>query len=536
MDEGLVTKGNLTAGRLTLACALAALVLAPAAAGDISVGVADDHPKSSPEIAQRFYDTMKEVGLTENRITILWDSSRPTTIDDRESIAHAIDLAAADGVHVTLSLYPGRALAITERSTAPGDFAAFAALVARAFPQVKDFIVGNEPNKARFWQPQYNANGTAAACASYEPLLAASYDALKAVDRNITVIGIGLGPRGTDNARAAGNLSISPVRCIRDLGRTYRASKRTKPIMDELSYHPHPNAATDKLETGYSWPNAGIPNLARIKQAFWDAFNGTGQPTFVEAGMPRGPVRTLKLRLNEVGWQVAIPPASRGAYYGKESVITTDEGTQAAIYGNLIPLLACDPAVKSALFFNLVDEANLDRWQSGLLRADWTKRPAYAIVKGSILAGQTRCSGRPVAWRHAYRPVGVNIGFLGGSRARSDRNTAWSFLAGSEEGTLYTAGLFRVRRPGRVSPTLRASIRRSLLTSRVKGATLKSSGRLVGGWDKVIAFPSKRLRPGFYVYAARVVAEMNLARKATYVGVPFAVGAPKGVKKPLSQR
>jgi hypothetical protein len=514
-----------------LACALAALVLAPAAGADLSVGVADDHPKESPDIAGRFYDTMKEVGLKENRITILWDSSRPTTIKDRDAVAHAVDVAAADGVRVTLSIYPERAKAITESSTGPGDFAAFAALVAREFPAVKDFIIGNEPNKARFWQPQYNSNGTAAACSAYETLLAASYDALKRVDRNLTVIGVGLGPRGTDNARAAGNLSISPVRCLRDMGRAYRASKRTKPIMDELSYHPHPSLATDKLETGYPWPNAGIPNLARIKQAVWDAFNGTGQPTFEEAGMPRGPVRTLKLRLNEVGWQVGIPPASRGAYYGKESVVTTDEGNQAAIYGNLIPLLACDPAVKSMLFFNLVDEANLDRWQSGLLRADWTRRPAYAIVKGSILAGQTRCGGRRVAWRHAFKPVGMNLGFLGGSRARSDRNKAWSFLAGSEEGTLYTAAVFRVRRPGRVSPTLRAGFKRALRSSRVRGAVLKSRGRLVGGWDKVISFPSKRLKPGFYVYAARIVAEMNPARKATYVGVPFAVGTPKAGKR-----
>ena len=521
-----------SAARLTLTCAIAALLLAPAAVADISVGVADDHPKESPEIAQRFYDTMKDVGMTENRITILWDSSRPTEISARDAIAHAVEDAAVDNVRVTLALYPERARALTERGSAPGDFAAWAALVARTFPGVKDFIIGNEPNKARFWQPQY-AGGKAVACAAYEPLLAASYDALKRVDQNITVIGVGLGPRGTDNARAAGNLSISPVRCIRDIGRAYRRSKRTRPIMDELSYHPHPALSTDKLETGYPWPNAGIPNLARVKQAVWDAFNGTGQPTVEEAGMPRVR-RTLKLRLNEVGWQVAIPPASRSHYFGKESVVTTDEGTQAAIYGNLIPLIACDPAVKSVLFFNLIDEANLDRWQSGLMRADWTTRPAYAIVKGSIQAGQTRC-GRQVRWRHAVKPVGVNIGFLGGSRARSDRNKAWSFVAGSEEGTIYTAGLFRVQRRGRVSPGVRASIRRSLVTSRIRGASLRSRGRLVGGWDKVIAFPSKRLKPGFYVYAARVVAEMNPARKATFVGGAFAVGTPQG-RSTLSRR
>jgi hypothetical protein len=514
-----------TAVRLTLACASAALVFAPAGGADIRVGVADDRSKGSPAEAARFFGAMNDVGLTENRVTVLWDSAAPTLIQDPEAIRQAVDLAAAHGVHVTLSIYPKRARAITESPRAAAEFVNFAALVARAYPQVKDFIIGNEPNKALFWQPQFNANRTSAACAAYEPLLAASYDALKAVDPAITVIGVGLGPRGTDNPLAAGNLSISPVRCIRDIGRAYRASKRKRPIMDELSYHPHPNAATDKLETGYSWPNAGVPNLARIKQAVWDAFFGTAQPTFQEVGMPRGPVRTLKLRLNEVGWQVAIPTGSRGAYFGRESVVTTDEGTQAAIYGNLIPLMACDPAVKSVLFFNLVDEANLDRWQSGLIRADWTLRPAYAIVKGSIAAGQTRCAGAPVAWRHEYRPVGVHLGFTGGTRSRSARNTAWSFVAGSEEGTLYTAALFRVRGPGRLSAGLRAQFKRSLVSRRVQGAALQASGKLTGGWDRVIVFPAKRLRPGFYVYAARIVAELNPARKVTYFGRPFSVTA-----------
>src|SRR3954470_4225197 len=520
--------------RFTLACALGALVLAPAASADIRVGASDDHPKDA-SVAGRFYETMNDVGLNENRITIVWDAAHLTEIDDRDGISNAVDVASADGVKVTLALYPLKARALAD-SGAQAKFVAWTALVARAFPKVKEVIVGNEPKKSRFWQPQFLANGKGAACSAYEPVLAASYDALKNVDRSITVVGVGLGPRGTDNPRAPGNLSISPVRCLRDIGRAYRKSRRKKPIMDALSYHPYPNASTDKLETGYAWPNAGLPNLDRIKQAVWDAFNGTAQPTFPEAGMPRGPVRTLKLRLNEVGWQVAIPPASRDSYFGKESVVTTDEGTQAAIYGNLIPFLACDPAVESVLFFNLVDEANLDRWQSGLLRADWTKRPSYAIVRGSIAAGQTHCSGRQVQWRHAFKPVGVHLGFMGGKRQRSERNTFWSFVAGSDEGTLYTAGLFKGRRPGKVSRSLRAQISRSLRTGRVRGAVLKSSGKLVGGWDKVITFPTKRLAPGFYVYGARVTAEMNLARKSTYVGLPFAVGTPNLPKRPLGAR
>jgi hypothetical protein len=524
MGEGLMKDRLNTALRLTIVCALATLVFAPDVGAELVLGVADDQPKTSPAISERFYDAMNDVGLTEDRITILWDSTAPTTIRDRDQIAHAVTVAAEHGVHVTLSIYPDRARAITDSPRAAGEFAAFTALVARTFPQVKDIIVGNEPNKGRFWQPQFGANRAAVACAAYEPLLARSYDALKAVDSRITVIGVGLGPRGSDNPFAAGNLSISPLRCIRDMGRAYRASRRRRPIMDELSFHAHPNSDTDQLETGYSWPNAGVPNLARIKQAVWDAFFGTAQPTFQEAGMPRGPVRTLKMRLNEVGWQVAIPPGSRRAYFGRESVVTTDEGTQAAIYGNLIPLMACDPAVKSVLFFNLVDDANLDRWQSGLMRADWTRRPSYSIVKGAIAARLTRCPGRTVAWRHEYRPVGYHLAFIGGTRPRSVRNTAWSFVAGSEEATRYSAGIFRVRRPGKVSPAVRAKIVRLLRSARGTGAVLRSSGKLGGGWDRVIPFRAKRLRPGFYVCAARIVAELNPSRKATYVGRAFSVG------------
>ena len=145
--------------------------------------------------------------------------------------------------------------------------------------------------------------------------------------------------------------------------------------------------------------------------------------------------------------------------------------------------------MKSVLFFNLVDEPNLDRWQSGLMRADWTRRPSYAIVKGSILAGQTRCNGRRVRWRHAIKPVGVNMGFLGGSRARSDRNRRWSFVAGSEEGTLYTAGaLPRARVQGRSRRRCGLASRELCAPSRAPGAALKASGKLVGGWDKVITF------------------------------------------------
>jgi hypothetical protein len=344
-----------------LACVLGALFLAPAAAADIRVGVADDHPKGSPEVAARFYDAMKDVGLTENRITLLWDSAHPTTIDDRDNLTAAIHDAQADGVRITLDIYPTRAKALTESPVAPGKFAAFAALVARTFPTVKDFIIGNEPNKSRFWQPQFNANRTRAACGAYEPVLAASYDALKSVDRSIIVVGVGLGPCGTDNPLAPGNLSTSPVRCLADMGHAYRRSKRTKPIMDALSYHPYPNASRTRSTPATRWPNAGI----RTSRA-------SSRPSGTRSTAPgsrrsggRHAERATRARSSaaEAASRRSRSAGEPPAYFGREAS-STAKGPRRRSTGT-DPLLACDPSVESVIFFNLVDEANLDRWQSG---------------------------------------------------------------------------------------------------------------------------------------------------------------------------
>ena len=52
--------------------------------------------------------------------------------------------------------------------------------------------------------------------------------------------------------------------------------------MDGLSFHPYPDAATDALDRGYPVAERGFVNLDRIKQALWDAFTSTPQPTTVD--------------------------------------------------------------------------------------------------------------------------------------------------------------------------------------------------------------------------------------------------------------
>jgi hypothetical protein len=488
----------------------AALVVAGPAAADMQIGVVDDHAKGAEP--DRFFGQMSDIGLSEVRVTILWDPAAPLTIRDQAEIERMLPFAQARGIKVLFALDLVNPRAVGNSATAAGRFAAFAAHVARTFPSVRDIIVGNEPNQTRFWQPQYNPNGSPAACVAYERLLAASYDALKQVDRGVNVIGVGLSPRGNDSPRAGSNVSRSPVRCLRDIGAAYRGSARRLPIMDELSFHPYPRSDRDPLLKGYQWPNAGVPNLDRIKQAVWDAFNGTRQPTIGERGRAG-----LRFRLDEVGWQVRIVASAAHAYEGVENVPTTEEGSQAQIYGGLIRYLACDPSVRSLLFFGLIDEPILDRWQAALVRADGTLRPAYDAVKRAYAETRGRCAGKARSWRHSTTVAGARA-FFPRSRAVPASRRAWSFKVRAGEGAVFRAGIFRVKSPARVD---RKGIGRALART---GGVLRARGSAKAYWTPQVKFRSRVLARGWYVYGVRLAAEMNAKRTSTFVSRPFRVG------------
>jgi hypothetical protein len=377
---------------------------------------------------------------------------------------------------------------------------------------VKDYVIGNEPNLNRFWQPQFNGKGKPLSAAAYEPVLAGSYDALKAVDTANTVIGVALSPRGNDNPHATSNPSRSPVRYLHDLGAVYRASHRTTPLMDELAFHPYPSRNTDSPTLGYAWPNAGLPNLGRIRQAFWDAFRRTAQPTFAEPGNKFA--RPLRLDLDEVGWQVAPLPALAGLYYGVETEKTVSEQTQATYYGNVIRSTECDASVRMLSFFHLVDEPNLDRWQSGLERADGSHRPSYDAVKNTIAQTHGNCQGRRTRWRHATAVV-LPVAAWGNLRKPvPGRRTGWSFKAGAGEEANFRAGIFK-------EGLKKAVLTRRLATGRPR--PLLFARGTIAAKTRVVHFPRRRLKPGRYVYAIRMSATMNPLRVSVLVSRGFRV-------------
>ena len=191
-----------------------------------------------------------------------------------------------------------------------------------------------------------------------------------------------------------------------------------------------------------------MTNLDRIKQAFWDAFHGTGQKTFEDG---------LRVRLDEVGWQVAVPRGALHAYFGAETVKPTTEATQASIYASLVRRAACDADVDSVLFFGLRDEPNLARWQAGPMRADGTPRPSYNALKHVISRTGGKCAGRMRSWRHATTVGGTSARFRS-ERRLPRRVRSWNFVASAGEDALFDAGIFRA--PSRPKPRGSSPLRR----------------------------------------------------------------------------
>ena len=382
---------------LAAATALAvALLCGASVAASANVGANDDSAKHADDGGAALYIEMARLGLTQTVIGVRFVPSEAVVIQEKPLLDRAIAAAQAAGLRVVLAVYPYPPREIEAGLSSPSMFAAYAGVLASIYPDVKHFVIGNEANQPAFWRPQFDRFGRNASASAFGPYLAAAYDVLKGVDPAISVIGVGLSPRGNDRPDARNNISTSPVRFLRSLGEWYRRSGRTLPLMDAFSFHPYPNEATDPLERGYAWPNAGFANLDRMKQALWDAFHGTAQPTTVEG---------LKLHLDEVGWQVGT--AGRSGYRGVENVRVTDEITQAAIYGQLVSQAACDPDVASLSFFGYRDDGLRTGFQAGLARADGSARPSAAAVSAAIAA--SACDGEPTLWAPGSDVLGTKV-------------------------------------------------------------------------------------------------------------------------------
>jgi hypothetical protein len=345
-------------------------------------------------VAKAKMDLASLAGLDAVRITSVWTPGE-TTVSSEELrvLRNAAAAAVLDSIRLFVSVYPKNGSLVPLTNVSRKDFATYAASLARALPTVTNFIVGNEPNLNRFWMPQFAAGTEDAAAPAYEKLLAQTYDALKAANPGLNVIGGALAPRGGD--RPLPRPTHSPTIFIRDLGYAYRTSKRKRPLMDILAFHPYLEKSS--LPPTFSHPRnkyISLNDYVKLTALLSEAFDGTAQ---------RG--STLPILYDEFGVQSRIVPSKSGLYTNADSPAAADavpETTQAAYYREALELATCQPTVVGLLFFHVSDESDLRAWQSGLFYFDDTPKSSMAPVREAGRAAEADtlvpvCS-LPVPW------------------------------------------------------------------------------------------------------------------------------------------
>jgi hypothetical protein len=371
---------------LATACG-AALAFAASALGatPLRVGAVEDAAKWSSPTAKMAL--AKQAGMGSVRMTAQWSSGlNAPSSPELATLRSAAGAAVAAGIQPIVSIYNVGSSSTPADPISRGQFVQFATAVVRGLPQVTTFVLGNEPNSNQYWLPQFDASGGDAAATAYESLLAASYDAIKAVRPSATVVGGALAPRGGDKPGGT-KPTHSPTAFIRDLGLAYRASGRTLPIMDVFDQHVY--ADTSSLPPSMSHPNSTTISEAdygKLVTLLGQAFDGTKQFG-----------STLPILYGEFGVESVIPAAKAFAYTGTEPSTTqpVDEPTQGAYYVEAFKLAACQPNVIGIMVFHVSDESAHTGWQSGPYYANDTPKSSLPAIRNAALAARsgtlTRC-------------------------------------------------------------------------------------------------------------------------------------------------
>lgn len=440
------------------------------------VGAAEDVVKQPDLVGSKSnMSLLRLAGFDAVRVTEIWGpGERRLSHGETAALESLAGAANLQGVRVIVAVYHFGSRTTPLTDEAQDDFAAFTASIARAFPSFREFIIANEPNINRFWLPQFNEDGSNAAAPAYLRLLARTYDALKAVSPEITVIGGALSPRGSDRP-GTGRDTHSPTQFIRDLGAAYRLSTRDRPVMDWFAIHPY--GENSSIPPTFEHPNTtsiGIADYGKLVALLGEAFDGTAQTG-----------SSLPILYAEYGVETQIPEAKLSFYRGTEpeTIKPVDEATQGAYYRQAVAMAFCQPTVRGIMIFHAFDEPGRPGWQSGVYYADRTAKSslrATATAASDVRRGiVSRCDGlaltpRVLEFTWPSRPL--------------QRTSSVGFKLRCDIDCTFQARFERL-------PARRAVV--------AKTGTLRGN-RLV-----VVKLPSRPLVPGRYRISLRLTAALN---------------------------
>src|SRR3990172_8229466 len=146
--------------RLLLVAIVAFGVTPPAWAGGprMSLGAAEDIVRAPDLVAAKAkMSVLRLTGFDAARVTSIWAPGQVAPSQtELTTLSNVTTAARLAGVRVYLSVYNAgsRTTPLTPETRA--QFAQYVASLAAALPDVRDVIVGNDPNLTRFCLPQFN--------------------------------------------------------------------------------------------------------------------------------------------------------------------------------------------------------------------------------------------------------------------------------------------------------------------------------------------------------------------------------------------
>jgi hypothetical protein len=339
--------------------------------------VDDALAQTDPGVARSQVDLSRHAGFDAAMVSATWKRGqhRPPS-----ALVHVLRNVASAAEHNRMRLFVmvwhGLARDTPRNASERAAFAEFAAGVVEAVPGVDAVVVGNEPNLSTFWKPQFGSGGRDLAAVAYADLLGRSYDAIKAADPGVIVLGGALSPRGADRPNGS-RPTHSPTAFIRDLGVAYRAAGRDGPLMDGFAFHPYMQfSRVSPRESHPRDTSITIADYRKLVTLLNAAFRGTGQPGLL-----------LPIYYTEFGVQTTVPPAKRSFYTDAGSPGRADSvgfATQAAYYRQALALAYCQPTVRGFFVFHTFDERDYAGWQSGLYFADGTPKPSLGAFRHAV--------------------------------------------------------------------------------------------------------------------------------------------------------
>jgi hypothetical protein len=357
--------------------------------GRLLVGVQDDPAfRWSPDRAAML-DTARDANVSVIRTVVVWRDAAPAPprnpadpfdpsyqLDDVDDLVRS---AQQRGIELLVSIWgtpewANGGQAPNHPPTDPRTLEDFASALAdrysgrhSGYPAVRLFSAWNEPNLEQFLTPQFDAEGGSVGPALYAPIARAVYDGVKRGNPDALVAIGETSPRGHDVPTTGVQDSHSPARFARLL-----SEAQPEVRFDAWAQHPYPPRPDIAPSRAVRWPRVGIGNLERFGEELDDWFGRTGTPVWVTeyAHETRPPEK------------LGVAPELQ-AEYAEEA----------------LELAAESPRVRLFVWFVFRDRPD-SLWQSGLLAADSTPKPALE---------RFAAAARRVDGRNPVLPEGADV-------------------------------------------------------------------------------------------------------------------------------